>query len=181
MLTWICMNSLGSIKLVPSKKNLVFILPLATVNVKHCLVGVNILDFWLAQQHTFCMVRVLVLNATFNNILFISWRSVLLVEKTGVPGKNHWPVSSHWQIYHIMVYCVHLAITRFELTTLVVIGTDCIGSYKSNCHTITTMTVPHTFCRGQYKEHSSKVSFFLNGSVVLGKTILELFFNPDLR
>jgi hypothetical protein len=24
----------------------------------------------------------------------------------------------------------------FELTTLVVIGTDCIGSYKSNYHTI---------------------------------------------
>jgi hypothetical protein len=30
----------------------------------------------------------------------------------------------------------------FELTTLVVIGTDCIGSCKSNYHTITTMTVP---------------------------------------
>jgi hypothetical protein len=26
----------------------------------------------------------------------------------------------------------------FELTTLVVIGTDCIGSYKSNYHTIMT-------------------------------------------
>jgi hypothetical protein len=29
----------------------------------------------------------------------------------------------------------------FELTTLVVIGTDCIG--KSNYHTIMTMTVPN--------------------------------------
>ena len=28
----------------------------------------------------------------------------------------------------------------FELTTLVVIDTDCIGSYKSNYHTITTTT-----------------------------------------
>ena len=27
-------------------------------------------------------------NATFNNISFISWRSVLLVEETGVPGEN---------------------------------------------------------------------------------------------
>jgi hypothetical protein len=27
------------------------------------------------------------LNATFNNILAISWLSVLLVEKTGVSGK----------------------------------------------------------------------------------------------
>ena len=30
----------------------------------------------------------------------------------------------------------------FELTTLVVIGTDCIGSYKSNYHTIMTTTAP---------------------------------------
>jgi hypothetical protein len=28
-------------------------------------------------------------NATFNNISAISWRSVLLVEETGVPGDNH--------------------------------------------------------------------------------------------
>jgi hypothetical protein len=31
----------------------------------------------------------MVLNATFNNISVISWRSVLLVEETGVPGENH--------------------------------------------------------------------------------------------
>jgi hypothetical protein len=30
-------------------------------------------------------VRVIVFNATFNNISVISWRSVLLVEETGVP------------------------------------------------------------------------------------------------
>ena len=34
-------------------------------------------------------------NATFNNISVISWRSVLLVEETGGPGKNHRPVASH--------------------------------------------------------------------------------------
>jgi len=37
------------------------------------------------------------LNATFNNIYVILWRSVLLVEETGVPGENHQPVTSHWQ------------------------------------------------------------------------------------
>jgi hypothetical protein len=37
----------------------------------------------------------MVLNATFNNILGTSWRSVLLVEGTGVPGENHRPVASH--------------------------------------------------------------------------------------
>jgi len=30
----------------------------------------------------------MVFNATFNNISVISWQSVLLMEKTGVPGKN---------------------------------------------------------------------------------------------
>jgi len=35
------------------------------------------------------------LNATFNNILVISWRTVLLVEESGVPGENHRPVTSH--------------------------------------------------------------------------------------
>jgi hypothetical protein len=30
----------------------------------------------------------MVFNATFNNISVISWRSVLLVEETGVPGEN---------------------------------------------------------------------------------------------
>jgi hypothetical protein len=33
------------------------------------------------------MVRVMVFNATFNNISVISW-SVLLVENTGIPGEN---------------------------------------------------------------------------------------------
>jgi len=31
----------------------------------------------------------MVFNATFNIISVISWRSVLLLEKTGVPGENH--------------------------------------------------------------------------------------------
>jgi hypothetical protein len=37
----------------------------------------------------------MVFNTTFNNISVISWRSVLLVEETGVPGENHRPVESH--------------------------------------------------------------------------------------
>jgi hypothetical protein len=37
----------------------------------------------------------MVFNATFNNISVISWRSVLLVKDTGVPGENHRPAASH--------------------------------------------------------------------------------------
>jgi hypothetical protein len=66
------------------------------------------INIWL------CLVLgFLVLNATFNNISVISWRSVLLVEETGVPGENHRPAASN-QFYYIMFYTSTWA--RFELT-----------------------------------------------------------------
>jgi hypothetical protein len=40
-------------------------------------------------------IRVMVFDASFNNISVISWLSVLLVEETGVPGENHRPAASH--------------------------------------------------------------------------------------
>jgi len=45
-------------------------------------------------NNTLLVVRVVVFNATFNNISVISWRSVLLVENTGVPGENHQPAAN---------------------------------------------------------------------------------------
>ena len=43
----------------------------------------------------------MLLNATFNKIntsvIPVSWRSVLLVEESGVHGENHRPIASHWQ------------------------------------------------------------------------------------
>ena len=46
------------------------------------------------------------------------------------------------KLYHIMLNRIHLAWARFELATLVVIGTDCTGSWKSIYDTITTTTAP---------------------------------------
>ena len=37
----------------------------------------------------------MVFNPTFNNISVISWRSVLLVQESGVPGEKHLPVANH--------------------------------------------------------------------------------------
>ena len=43
------------------------------------------------------LVWFMVFNVTFNNILVVSWWSVLLAEETRVPGENHRPVASHSQ------------------------------------------------------------------------------------
>jgi hypothetical protein len=43
------------------------------------------------------LVLFIVFNATSNNIAVISWRSVLLVEETGVPVENNRPAVNHWQ------------------------------------------------------------------------------------
>jgi hypothetical protein len=67
-----------------------------------------------------------------NNISVISWRSVLLVGET---GENPRPVTSHWQTLSHNV--VHLPLIEIRTRNI----TDCIGSCKSNYHTMTTTTV----------------------------------------
>ena len=53
--------------------------------------------------------RIMVFNATFNNISVASWLSVLLMEETGIPGQNHRPVASHWQT--LTLYWAHLSMS----------------------------------------------------------------------
>jgi len=80
-------------------------------------------------------------NTTFNNISVISWRSVLLVEETRVPRKKTTDLSQVTvALYHIIVS----PLAGFELTTLVVIDTDCTVSCKRNTTTIRcpTTTAP---------------------------------------
>jgi len=45
----------------------------------------------------------MVFNATFNNISAISWRLILLVEETGVPGENHRHHFQHYFSYIVVI------------------------------------------------------------------------------
>ena len=44
------------------------------------------------------------------NISITSWRSVLLLEETGVPGENNRQASSHWQTFITKLYWVRTLI-----------------------------------------------------------------------
>jgi hypothetical protein len=44
----------------------------------------------------------LVFSATFSNISAISWRPALVVEEVGVPGENHRPWASNWQLINFI-------------------------------------------------------------------------------
>ena len=99
------------------------------------------------------IMGVLMFNDTFNNILFTLWRSVLFVEETGISEENQTHVAIHWQTLSHNVINEHTSpCGGFEPTTLVVIGTDGISSYKSNYHAITTSapTIFQLYRVGQY-------------------------------
>ena len=65
----------------------------------------------------------LLVNVTFNNSSVISWWSVEYAEKTTDLSQ------ATDKLYHIVLSRVSLVITGFELTMLVLIGNDFIGSF----------------------------------------------------
>ena len=78
------------------------------------------------------------------------------------------------KLYHIMLYTSPWS--RFELTTSVVIITDCIGSCKSNYHTITAKTAPSWKTKiylkqlwkiSQYNVHVYNEQFHINSKIYI--------------
>jgi hypothetical protein len=64
----------------------------------------NTIVMELGNLHLKIRVILMVLNATFNNISVISWRSILLVEETGGPEENHRPTQITDKLSHMMLY-----------------------------------------------------------------------------
>ena len=56
----------------------------------------------------------MVLNATFNNISVISWRSVLLMEETGVPEENHRSAKSYIKLHWLRLAMNGIRIHKFS-------------------------------------------------------------------
>jgi hypothetical protein len=81
-----------------------------------------------------------------------------------------------------MLYRVDLDWAGFELTTLMVIHTDCIDSCKSNYHTITTTTVP-SVQRTLLTRHNnkSKKSAWCSRLVLKQKAQLDFFSARSLK
>ena len=103
----------------------------------------------LHPSPTYMYHKVMVLNATFNNISVISWRSVLSVVCGGNRSTRRKPPICHKSLTTL--------ITRPQERDSKPQGTDYISSDQSNYHTITTTTVPMrhkrpNYCSNIYRE-----------------------------
>ena len=84
------------------------------------------------------------------------------------------------KLYHIILHRVYLAWTGFELTTLVVIDTDCIGSCRSNPTTIRSR--PHSLRFWQLKLfsiHKKLIIAFCHSDILSSQFIKNIIYQKQ--
>ena len=85
--------------------------------ISHKLMGIffNVNNFEMDAFLWNLWLGFMMLNATFNNISVILWRSVLLVEEIGLSEEKRRPVTSHWQtLSHYVVSKIKLLWSRCQ-------------------------------------------------------------------
>ena len=98
-------------------------------NLKSCTLAIHFI-YVKREPHWCCLTPLSTIFQLFNGGQFFG----------GGPGENNDLSQVTDKLYHIML-CTS-PWSRFELTTSVVIGTDCRGSCQSNYHTITATAAP---------------------------------------